>query len=148
MIALEVGRPWPYPAPRYGLQALLPAPTLAWIVLATAGSLSLDAPYCPGLAGAGHQAALRAATAMARAWTPAQRGLVTLATVDTATGLTAALRAVSLTRAWWTALADTLDACGPTTPAERDAAMARDYRRWPRTADMLGAAAAAEIAGL
>jgi len=34
-------------------------------------------------------------------------------------GLTAALRAVSLTRAWWTALADTLDACGPTTPAGR-----------------------------
>lgn len=127
--------------------SIVPAAPLVWIVLQTQGGTpSVDAPYAVGVNPKAE--ALRSCAALARTRPETQRGTLTVATVDAATGITQVLRLVSLTRTWWIALADALDACpAPISQAEHAAAMHRDMVRWPRTETMLRHAAVSERAG-
>lgn len=126
--------------------ALLPSPPLVWIVAAMPG-LSLDAPYAVGVHTPERIAALTSSARRAHAWPDDMRGLITIALVDTADGVVRALRAVSLSRAWWAALADGLEAsAAPIDAAEHQAAMAHDSARWT-TAAMLAAAPVVEAVG-
>lgn len=126
--------------------AIVPSPPLTWIVL-DAGKISFDAPYALGVEAAERRAEIADSLARASRWSAETRNLVTIATVDSDTGLTRGLRAATLSRAWWLALAAGISAAA-IEPAARDAAIARDLRRWPQTADMLRAATALEVVGL
>ncbi|MEN2980846.1 hypothetical protein P7L78_21885 [Tistrella bauzanensis] len=125
---------------------IVPSPPLVHILLMADG-IDLDAPYCIGL----HQPAsidtIRRGAGHARSWAPTRRGALLLAVVDTHDRATRGLRMVSLSRDWWVALADGLDACGPVTPAGRDAAMGAAYCRWPDVTAMTAAATVVEVAG-
>jgi hypothetical protein len=126
--------------------AIVPSPPLTWIVL-DAGSISFDAPYALGVEAAERRAAIAESLARASRWSAETRNLVTVATVDIDTGMTRGLRAATLSRAWWLALASGMSAAA-IDPASRDAAIDRDLRRWRQTADMLRAASALEVVGL
>jgi hypothetical protein len=127
--------------------ALLPSPPLLWFALATE-RLSLDAPYAVGLHRPHEVAAILESARRVAGWPEATRSLVTVPLVDTAAGNTIrALRVVSLSRAWWLVLADALPATATITREEHARAIDRDLARWPRTDDMLAAAAISEIGG-
>jgi hypothetical protein len=126
--------------------AIVPSPPLIWIVL-DGGEVSFDAPYALGVETAERRAAIVQSVARAVDWPNTMRNIATIVLVDADTGLIRVLRAVSLTRSWWLALAAGLSAA-PIEAATRDVAISRDLRRWPQTADMLRDAAIVEVAGI
>lgn len=126
---------------------ILPRPPVAYVVLLADG-IALDAPYCLGIHNAQDIAQRRASAGLARSWTERQKGLLTVATVDSTTRITRGLRAVTLSRSWWIALADALDQCGPTDGSARDRSMRETYARYPMVADMARDCAIIEVAGI
>lgn len=127
--------------------AVIPAAPLVWIVL-DAGAVSFDAPYALGLHSAERRAEIVVSAGRAADWSEEMHNLVTIATVDSASGVTRGLRAVGLSRAWWMALADGLArSAEPLDAGTHQAAIARDLARWPQTVDMLRDATAVETIG-
>ena len=126
---------------------ILPSDPLVWFILATE-RISLNAPYGLGLTGSERAEKLRAAASHARSWPDTECGLVTVAVIDTASRLIAELRARSLSRTWWIALADALAAM-PTSldQSAYNRAIARDYGRWTTPAAMLAACTIIETGG-
>lgn len=126
---------------------ILPAPPLVWIVL-SGDRISFDAPYAIGLHGAEGAAERVAAAAKSMEWNAQQRGVVAITLINTRGNVVAGLRNLSLSRAWHQTLAQALAASPATlSPAERDAAVARDYRRYAQTSDMLAACRIVERGG-
>jgi hypothetical protein len=126
---------------------ILPADPLVWFVLSGEG-VSLDAPYGLGLTGPARAGQLLVAADCARFWSDRIRGLVTVALVDTASHLTSELRVVSLSKAWWIALADALAAMPKTlSQGAYDRAMVRDYARWTSPEAVLAASSIVEVGG-
>jgi hypothetical protein len=79
-------------------------------------------------------------------WTDNQRGLVNLTVLDASTGSVIALRVITLSRAWWRALARALASCPRRiSSAEYDAAILRDMSI--QTDQMLAKAMAVEVGG-
>lgn len=127
--------------------ALLPSPPLVWLLLSAEG-LTRDAPYAIGLNAETDRVALLAAARKAHLWAQGTRGLVSITVVDYSGRKIRVLRIVSCTSLWFQTLADALvSADRPLSQSDYDAAIDRDLRRWPATADMLAAATVVEIGG-
>ena len=126
---------------------LLPSPPLLWIMLA-ADRISFDLPFVPALAGAAMSEEQRCAADKADGWPDTFRRMLTIGVADTYSGLCVGLRTVSLSKAWWSAFGRSTRRLSATvTAAQRDAAMAADYRRLGTTETMMRAALVNEIAG-
>jgi len=126
---------------------VLPSLPLVWIML-DAGAVSFDAPYALGLEPAEKRASIIEHAAAIGTWPESNRGLISIFTVDSVSRRIGAIRTVTLSRTWWLALADGLRASGaPLSGAAQSAAIKRDYKRWPITAEMFAAASVVEIGG-
>ncbi len=126
---------------------LLPSDPIIWFLLSTEG-LSRDAPYAIGLYDERRRSALIAAARQAQMWSEGTRGSVTVPLVDFSDNKIQVLRVISYSAAWFQTLADALVASDrPLSRSDYDAAIDRDQRRWPSTADMLAAATITEIGG-
>ncbi|MFE1598154.1 hypothetical protein [Methylobacterium sp. ID0610] len=123
---------------------LLVRSPIIYVVMAGAG-IDLDAAVAH--AGDATRGPLVAAARAVYAWDEEHRGLLTVTTVDTASGMVRGLRAVSLSRQWWATLATGLEACPVATTAERERVNAETYRRYPTPAAMLADCSIIEMGG-
>lgn len=125
--------------------ALVSDPAALLIVL-RAGSLELDASYVLGRETPDRREALRAAARRVLARPDNARWLVMIDGVDLTSRRIVALRAVSVTQAWMSVLANALSRQGDEI-GHADDAVAALYARYPRVRDLLAAAAISEIGG-
>ena len=123
--------------------AVLSSPPLAWIIL-DAGKVSFDAPYAAGITT--HPGDIALGCAAIAKWTAETRGLANIIVIDR--GKIAALRMFSLSRDWWSALAQAILAAPPVLDiAAYHRAIERDAARMT-TPQMLAKAAVVEVGGV